>query len=133
MVNILLVSHYNLAHCIKETAFLIVGERKNVHSISIEKDEGIEIFTEKIKKKVEELKGEILIMTDMFGGTPSNVSLMLFGNNSNVQIIAGFNLPLVIESIMHSDMNVKDLKDMLIQKKNKTIINAKEIFKGKGK
>ena len=132
MVGILIISHYTLAESLKETVAMIIGKRDNVEAIAVLKDDSVELFAEKLKKAVNGLdKGEgVMILADMFGGTPSNVSLSLYGNDEKVQIITGFNLPLVIEAIMHSaNKNLDELAKILMEKRDKTIVDAKAILR----
>lgn len=69
-----LISHEDVSESLLRSAELILGNQKNVYTYSLKRGEDIEIFGEKINEKIEELKNEkILILTDMFGGTPSNV------------------------------------------------------------
>ena len=74
MVEVFLISHEDVSESLLRSAELILGNQKNVYTYSLKRGEDIEIFGEKINEKIEELKNEkILILTDMFGGTPSNV------------------------------------------------------------
>lgn len=134
MVGILLVSHYTFAQSLKETVELIIGERKNLGAVSISKDDKIDFFSAKLKDAVNSLdKGDgVLILADMFGGSPSNVALSLYVKNDRVKIITGVNLPIVIEALMHSNKNLDELVKIIMEKKEKTIVDVKEIF-NKGK
>lgn len=131
MVGIILISHYTLAESLKETVSLIVGEKKNLSALALNKNDKVEDFSLKLKKEVERIDdGDgVIIFADMFGGTPSNSSLAAFGSEEKVEIITGFNMPLVIEAIMHSDKSIKELTDILMKRKEKTIINAKALLK----
>ena len=133
MVGVLLISHYTLAESLKETVSLIIGEKDNLDILALMKDDKIEDFTEKLKKKVSELdKGNgVLIMADMFGGTPSNASLAAYAEDDRVAIITGFNLPLVIEAVMHSGKPLAELNSMLMEKREKTIVDTKAMFKNR--
>ena len=133
MVGVLLISHYTLAESLKETVSLIIGKKENLDILALMKDDKIEDFTEKLKKKVSELdEGDgVLIMADMFGGTPSNASLAAYAEDDRVAIITGFNLPLVIEAVMHSGKPLTELNSMLMEKREKTIIDTKEMFKNR--
>ena len=134
MTGILIISHYTLAQSIKDTVSVIIGEKDNVKTLSINKNDKMEDFSDKLKKEVETLNSGdgVLILADMFGGTPCNVSLSLFGNSADVGIITGVNLPLVIEAVMHSSKKIDELVKLLVEKKDKTIIDAKHIFMNKG-
>ncbi|MCX7699141.1 MAG: PTS sugar transporter subunit IIA [Candidatus Goldbacteria bacterium] len=131
MTGIIIISHYTLAESLKKTIELIIGERENVSALTLSKNEKVESFSERLKKEAEKLnKGfGVIIFADMFGGTPSNVALSLFANNDDIKIITGFNLPIVIEAIMHSSKKSNELFKILMERKDKTIVDAKAIFK----
>lgn len=134
MVGILLVSHYTLAQSLKETVELIIGHRKNLQAVSISKDDKIDNFSLRLDNAVKSLDtGDgVLILADMFGGSPSNVALSLYAKKEKVGIITGVNLPLVIEALMYSHKGLDELMKIIIEKKEKTIVDVKELF-NKGK
>ncbi|MCX8093799.1 MAG: PTS sugar transporter subunit IIA [Candidatus Goldbacteria bacterium] len=131
MTGIIIISHYTLAESLKKTIELIIGERENVSALTLSKNEKVESFSERLKKEADKLnKGfGIIIFADMFGGTPCNVALSLFAENDDIKIITGFNLPIVIEAIMHSSKTSNELFKILMERKDKTIVDAKAIFK----
>ncbi|MBP7793097.1 MAG: PTS sugar transporter subunit IIA [Candidatus Goldbacteria bacterium] len=131
MTGIIIASHFTLAESLKETIELIIGKRENVSSASLSKNEKVENFSERLKNEVIKLNKDsgVIIFTDMFGGTPSNIALSLFAGDDDVKIISGFNLPIVIEAIMHSSKNSDEILNMLMEHKDKTIVDAKSIFK----
>jgi mannose/fructose/sorbose-specific phosphotransferase system IIA component len=131
MTGILITSHFTLAESLKETAELIIGKRENVSFVSLLKNEKVESFSERLKNEAKKLNKDsgVIVFTDMFGGTPSNIALSLFVGNDDVKIISGFNLPIVIEAIMHSSKNSEEILKILMEHKDKTIVDAKSIFK----
>jgi mannose PTS system EIIA component len=132
MVGILIVSHYTLGESIRDTASLIIGAHENVVALALNKNDKAEVFGEKIKAAVEKLDtgGGVLIFADMFGGTPCNLAMALYLNNEKIKIITGFNLPIVLDAIMHSGKPLNELVKLLIEKREKTIVDAKA-FVGK--
>lgn len=133
MVGILIVSHFTLAESVRDTASLIIGSRENVEALSLNKNDKAELLSDKIKEAVTRLDrgGGVLIFADMFGGTPCNVSMALYLNNDKVKVITGFNLPIVIDAIMHSEKSLDELVKILIEKRDKTIVDAKAFIKKK--
>ncbi len=131
MVGILLASHYTLAESMLDTIALVIGQRENVQALALNKNDKVEHFSEKLKKAVEKLDegGGVIIFADMFGGTPCNVSLALFGQNDRVRIITGFNMPVVIDAIMHSGGTMDEIVKRIMDGREKTICDAKVIFK----
>ena len=134
MVGILIISHSTLAESLKQTVSLIVGEKENVMTLSLMKNDRIEDFSDRLKKAVIAVdKGDgVLILADMFGGTPCNSALALYGADEKVRIITGVNLPVVIEAIMHAGRSVDELAKIIMERRDKSIIDAKAIFKNRG-
>ena len=80
------------------TAAFIVGEIPSTASVSILSTEDAETIRKHIVDAIAKVEDEdgVIILTDMFGGTPANVALSLLGER-NVEIITGVNLPMVME------------------------------------
>lgn len=134
MTGILIISHSTLAEALKTTVSLIVGDKEYVQTLCLMKNDRMEDFADKLKNMVASAdSGDgVLILADMFGGTPCNTALALFGNNEKVRIITGVNLPLIIEAIMHSNKNAEELSKIIMERRDKSIIDAKAIFKNRG-
>lgn len=100
MVGVVLVAHCNLAHELVTVLESIVGKVKQIQPIAFEQDFRPDAAHKKIStavKKVDSGDGA-LIITDMFGGTPSNISLSFLEENK-VEVLTGMNLPMLIRLI----------------------------------
>ena len=97
MVGIIIAAHGNLAQELLETTQFIVGEVENIVARTIDPSEDVEQLKTVIAKAIKELdQGDgVLILTDMFGGTPSNIALT-FLEKGKVDIVTGVNLPMLI-------------------------------------
>ncbi|RMF96245.1 MAG: PTS sugar transporter subunit IIA [Candidatus Schekmanbacteria bacterium] len=106
MVGAIIVTHGNLASELLKSAEMILGRQENVVPIGIKLDDSEEVIVEKITKAMKEVgKGEgILVFTDMFGGTPSNLSLSFMEDNK-VEVITGVNLPMLIKFFSEREKN----------------------------
>jgi len=97
LIGILAVSHCHLAEELLRVAELIVGELPACKAICFsgqaEVDDMVRILRESIKE-VDQGKG-VLILTDLFGGTPANISLAFLG--PRVEVVCGMNLPMLIK------------------------------------
>lgn len=98
MIGIVLVSHARLAQELAETLEHVVGPQNQLASVSLFPNDDIEAKREEILKTVESVdKGQgVVILTDMFGGTPSNLAHSLL-DKKNIEIVAGMNLPLLVK------------------------------------
>ncbi len=133
MVGVVIVTHGNLARDLVDTAELIVGGCPNVIPVTIQAEEGISDIAKKVDNAVRSAdKGRgVLIITDLFGGTPSNVSLS-FLQDGKVEVLSGVNLPMVIKIVTHCD--TADLKELARLGKTagkKNISLASEIMRKK--
>ncbi len=98
MVVTLVVSHGHLSQELLAAAEMIVGEISHVHAVSIGWHDDVNEATEEIRRLITEADlGEgVLIVTDMFGGTPSNIAFS-FHDPGKVEVVTGVNLPMIIK------------------------------------
>ena len=133
MIGILLVTHANLGNALIETLEFISGKKEtNIAAVSINIQEDPESLRKKIKKAIQEVKTDngIVILTDMFGGTPSNLSYS-FLEEGQVDVISGVNLPILFKAVnSRSKMNMEALTSVLVEHGKKSISLASGILKG---
>ena len=97
MIGLLLVTHAGLAEELLSAAEMIVGKIEKAETVGIKADAKVDGIMADIKEAIGKLSGKgVIIMTDMFGGTPSNVSLSFLEDNK-VEVLTGVNLPMVIK------------------------------------
>ncbi|HAA05250.1 MAG TPA: PTS fructose transporter subunit IIA [Syntrophobacteraceae bacterium] len=97
MIGVVLTSHCSLAEEMLTTAELIVGPLEACRVVSMDPQQAVEVLLAQLKEAVKEVdlgKG-VLILTDLFGGTPANISLSLLG--PKVEVVCGMNLPMLIK------------------------------------
>jgi PTS system mannose-specific IIA component len=114
MVKVLILTHGNLAGSLDETLGLFLNDRKGLESI------GLDVDTERFKALVRKAiidspEKEILVMIDLFGGTPFNVVASLLSqakaNGKRVEVITGVNLPMILEVVPKIDIcSLEELK-----------------------
>ena len=133
MIGILLVTHANLGNALIETAELILeGSQENIGFVSINIQENPDSLRKKIKKGISKVKTDkgILILTDMFGGTPSNLSYS-FLEEGIVEVISGVNLPILLKAInSRKKLDMATLTSSLIETGKRSISLASGILKG---
>ena len=98
MIGILLVTHGHLAKEFLSAVEHVVGEQSQVETVCIGPDDDMEERRAEIiagVKKVDSGQG-VVILTDMFGGTPSNLAISVL-EQGKVEVIAGVNLPMLIK------------------------------------
>jgi PTS system mannose-specific IIA component len=130
MVGILIVTHGRLAQELLETTKIIVGKSlEHVIPISVGWNDDMADIQKVISStitKVDQGDG-VLILTDMFGGTPSNISLSFLSDK--VEIITGVNLPMLIKIMNVGDRyKLKELSHLITEQGKKSIYLASEIL-----
>jgi len=112
MIGVVVVTHCHLAEELICAAQLVVGEElKQFQAVSVEPKDGSDVIREKIMaaiRKVDTGQG-VLILTDMYGGTPSNISLS-FLEEKKIEVITGVNLPMLLK--LATDPKNQDLESL---------------------
>jgi PTS system mannose-specific IIA component len=133
MVGVLITTHGNLGCELIKAAELIKGSIKGLGCVSVDQAKGMEDIKKEIStavKKLDNGKG-VLILTDLFGGTPSNISLS-FLKPGKVEVLTGVNLPMILKlTEMRESANLQDLACQVRDYGMKNIYLASEILKKK--
>jgi PTS system mannose-specific IIA component len=98
MIGVLIVTHGGLAHEFRSALEHVVGPQEQIETISIGPDDDLETRRSDMLSalaRVDSGKG-VIVLTDMFGGTPSNLAISAM-DQSNVEVIAGVNLPMLVK------------------------------------
>ena len=129
MIGIVLVSHANIAKEMLGVIEHIVGPQDQLIAISIFPKDDMEKKRQEILdsvKKVDSGKG-VVVLTDMFGGTPSNLAISVM-ENEKIEVVAGVNLPMLIK--MMSIRKKKKIKELIkiSQESGRKYINVASAF-----
>ena len=134
MTGFLIVTHANFGKVVTETAEYILDRKlENTFPVSIEADEAPESLRKKIEQGIKKVKTEngVIIFTDMFGGTPSNLSYS-FLDEGKIEVISGLNLPILLKAVSLRDKseNIETMTSILVEHGKKSISLASGILKG---
>ncbi len=106
MVGIVLVTHGELAKELISAVNFVLSSNPSVkmEGVCLDPNREFESFKQEIKTAIKKVKSNdgILLVTDMFGGTPSNISLTFLDEN-NIEVISGVNLPMLLKLATLSD------------------------------
>ncbi len=132
MIGIVIVTHGNIGESLIEVSASILGAQpENIISISIDLNKSGDKLREKIAdgiKSVNQRDG-VFILTDMFGGTPSNLSYS-FLKEGSIEVLSGVNLPILLKAINARNKNkIDELIVKVEQFGKKSISLASEILK----
>nr|HID58963.1 PTS fructose transporter subunit IIA [Desulfobacterales bacterium] len=133
MVGIVIVAHGRLGEALIEaTEFILEDSCEATVAVSIDVIEGTEMLRDRINtgiKRVDQGDG-VLVLTDMFGGTPSNLSLS-FLEEGRIEVITGVNLPILVRAAsLRKKMELKELAQSVQSYGKKSIYLASDILKG---
>ena len=133
MIGIVIVTHCQLGDALIGAAEFIIGSRpESIESVSIDLSENAEKLRGKIDRGIKKVMGQegVIILTDMFGGTPSNLSYS-FLEEGHIEVLSGVNLPILIQAVnMRKKMELDQLAANLEAFGKKSISLASGILKG---
>lgn len=129
MINILVVTHGNFGNELIKSAEMIAGKQENIESLGLFVEDDFDMFKSKVKNKIKELENEegVLVLVDMFGGTPSNASFANL-NNLDYECVTGLNLPMMLEVLINRNIKtLKELVNIAVDVKKNSIFNLRDI------
>jgi len=134
MIGVLIITHGNLGHELIKAAEMIKGDTRGIASISLDASTAVEEIKKTITtaiKKADTGEG-VLVMTDLFGGTPSNISLS-FLREDKVEVVTGVNLPMLlkISDIREDKKKLAEFANLVKVYGRKNIYLASEILNRK--
>jgi len=102
MIGIVVVAHFNLAREMVAATELIVGKQDQFEYVDIFPDEEVDTIKGKLMEALQNVEAGdgTIVLTDMFGGTPSNISLS-FLEEGKVEVVTGTNLPMLIKLVTY--------------------------------
>jgi PTS system mannose-specific IIA component len=130
MVGMLVITHQRLAEEFIATAELIVGKIENCVGLSLNPH----LPVDDLRKQIDEAMARVndgdgvIVLTDMFGGTPSNLSLS-FLNQEGIEVVTGVNLPMILRLAQsRQDHKVDELARVIKDYGRRSISLASEIL-----
>ena len=129
-VGVVIVTHYRLGQEFLQALRLIVPDGPEFHAVAIEPEQTVEEMRRAIDAALRTAdRGQgVLVLTDMFGGTPSNISLS-FLEDRRVEVVTGVNLPMLIKlATMRGEKSLEDLARFIKDYGQRNISVAREIL-----
>ncbi|MBI4391957.1 MAG: PTS fructose transporter subunit IIA [candidate division NC10 bacterium] len=130
MVGVIVVTHGQVGTELLRTAQEIVGRIERAEAVTIDAAEKIERARSKIEAAIKRVStgAGVLILTDMFGGTPSNLGLS-FLEKGAVEVVTGVNLPMLIKlASLREGLPLRELADRLSTYGQKNILVASDFL-----
>lgn len=133
MVGGVIVTHGELAASLLAAAESITGEIYAIKTVSVNSSDASDALRDTLAERVKEVDNGsgVIIFTDMFGGTPTNIALSLF-EEGRVEVITGVNLPLLIKFVSYrEDKSLVELTPFLKEYGQQSIVLAGDMLKDK--
>ncbi|MGL4875907.1 MAG: PTS sugar transporter subunit IIA [Clostridium sp.] len=122
MRHIILVSHGQMCEGILTSLEMIAGKQENIHIVQLKADGDNIKFENDLIEVMGKIDGEKIIITDIPGGTPCNVSVNNYLMDDTVEIVSGLSLPLLLECVM----NRENMVDNMVELGKSGIVNIKK-------
>ena len=129
-IGVVIVTHYGLGKEFLQALRLIVPEAPTYQSVSIDPAQTVDEMRTSIARALKEAdQGQgVLVLADMFGGTPSNISLSFLEDHA-VEVVTGLNLPMLIKlATMTEEKSLEDLASFIKSYGRRNISVASEIL-----
>lgn len=116
MIGIVIVAHGGLAREYLSAVEHVLGTQTNIRAVSIAAQEDRDTKRQEIERQADavDIGAGVIIVTDMFGGSPSNLSLAALGKPGR-RIVYGANLPLLIKLVKSRHLSVPDAVDSALK------------------
>ena len=133
MIGVVLATHGELGRALIAAMEMIVGAQPQVTALSLQVADRIEDAAERLREAVEEADdGDgVLVLTDMLGGTPSNICLSLIGGPRPVEVVSGVRLPMLLKAVQaRRDADLRETAAQVKKVGRSSIIVASEVLAG---
>ncbi|MFV1951879.1 MAG: PTS sugar transporter subunit IIA [Nitrospinota bacterium] len=115
MIGVVIVTHGGLGIELLKTAEMIIGKRRNVSVVSIDQKNSVDSARDRVSKAIKDVDGGdgVLLLTDMFGGTPSNIGIS-FLDELNIEVVSGVNLPMLMKiSSLEEESDLREAANLI--------------------
>ncbi len=126
----IIVSHGQVANELLAAAETIVGEQNHITAVSIGWHDDVELAKNEISRAIKQVSegSGVLLLTDMFGGTPTNISAMFIEENE-VEIVTGVNLPMVIKlASQNREMSLNEMAKLVEEQGRQSIYRTGKLL-----
>ena len=131
--GIIIVTHMDYGSSLLRAAEFIAGPVQDCTCIKVDSGVEVEEAVHRLQEAVNLLSrgNGVLVLTDMFGGTPTNLSLSLMGSRKDVEVLTGINLPMMLRVLQNRNLPLEELAELALQAGCEGIIAAGKVLRGK--
>ncbi|XXJ19746.1 PTS sugar transporter subunit IIA [Desulfovibrio caledoniensis] len=134
VIGVVLVTHGTFGETLLQAAETVMGPQENCLAVGVDVNRGVDETLEGVRKAIHSLeqgKG-VLALTDLFGGSPTTMSLSLM-KSENLEVITGVNLPMVVAALQARSMALPELADKVMNAGQQGIKVAGAMLRKKAK
>lgn len=131
--GVVLVTHIDYGDALLRAAEFVLGPLLDCTSIQVDASLDVGETVTRLQEAVSRLdrgKG-VIILTDMFGGTPTNLSLSLLGTKAHIEVVTGVNLPMLLKVFENRALALAELAELAVDAGQKGIVSASAVLYGK--
>lgn len=129
-IGVVIVSHGQLANELLAAAEQVVGDLPHISAVSIGWYDNVEVAKSEIERAIKSVSEDrgVLLLTDMFGGTPTNISAMFIEENK-VEVVTGVNLPMVIKlASQKEELSLHEMAEIIKNEGKESIYRAANLL-----
>ena len=132
-VGLVIVTHVDYGASLLRAAEHIVGPIQDCVSIQVDINNDVQETIKRLNDAVSLLDSGagVLVLTDMFGGTPTNLSLSLLGRGGNIEVLTGVNLPMLLKVLNSRKKPLDELSELACEAGREGIAVAGDILRSK--
>lgn len=122
-MNIIVTGHGNFSSGMLSALQLIAGKQENVSNVDFLENDSTAQLSDKLKVEIDKSDNEILILSDLLGGSPYKESVLLKASNTskNIEVISGTNFPILLHAVLSDIENALELAKEIINMAQGTI------------
>lgn len=122
-MNIIVTGHGNFSSGMLSALQLIAGKQENVSNVDFLENDSTAQLSDKLKVEIDKSDNEILILSDLLGGSPYKESVLLKASNTskNIEVISGTNFPILLHAVLSDTENALELAKEIINMAQGTI------------
>lgn len=133
MVQVIVCTHEQMAIGVKKTAEFIMGPQKNLHAIAAYTEEQVD-YQKKISTFLKKYSPEpVVVLTDIVGGSVNTTLAKMIADNSNLHIISGVNLPMIVQLLLSNEKDFDSTIEKAIREAKNGIQYVNETIKSESK
>lgn len=133
MIGIIVAAHGEMANGLIDSAKMILHKIDKATAVVLEENEAPETMRDEITKSIKFLNAEegVIVLLDLFGGTPSNVSASLI-KDLNIEVVSGVNLPMLLEVILSRESHdLRNLREIAMKAGKEGIVSVNELLESR--